>query len=375
MIGSSEDLKRLVLFTQQLQEDVVFSTVEEALKNQKKFQVLFIEKGDYTFSDVIELRKSFPTQKICMLGSGSDEVFTKTCLAQDILYLDNEKSERERLDIIQKVWYGLQEQAEYQNVVALHGTHRQVGVTQLALSLGHTLGDWNHSPIVIGLNPYNPGEYPELKAAYSFEQIYDLVKSNVIEDGEGLMQYLTKIDSFYYLVGNRDFYKAGEFEKDIVAKIIDIAKEKFDLVILDVGSFYDSYLPLMGLQMSNTHILVSSQEFISLDEYQRWYDQVLSRFPLHPKTTLQVVSKFASKAVITPKQLEEQHGVPVVAHIPFFPEANDAIFEDGILTLAGYKPYSKVIDGVAKTIVGEVSATNYSHTQKKGLAKWLSRGK
>ncbi|MDA6131192.1 hypothetical protein OSK38_27985, partial [Escherichia coli] len=89
----------------------------------------------------------------------------------------------------------------------------------------------------------------------------------------------------------------------------------FDVVLIDVGAFYDSYLPIKALQMSNTHILVSSQEQLSIDEYRRWQEQVLNRFSFHPKSRYQIVNKHASKAIITTKHLEEKNDVPLLLNI------------------------------------------------------------
>ena len=292
IIQPTESLKRLVLYTRQFSDQIEVQSFDEIVKD-RKIDVILTEQMDLLASDIIQLRQKFPNKKILILSETADPFFQKACITYDILLITKEMNEREQLDTIQKAWFGLEEQTEYHNVVAIHGTHRQVGITQLALSIGQTLGELNYKTIVIGLNPYNPGEINNVQSSYSFEQIYDLIESNVIYDGESLVPYLTKLNHFYYLVGNRDFYKAMTFDSKPVERLIHFAKEHFHIVILDVGSFYDSYLPLTGLQLSNTHILVSSQESISLEEYRRWQEQVLNRFDFHPKSIYQVVNKVA----------------------------------------------------------------------------------
>lgn len=372
IVGPSEELKRLVLFTQQLSDSVEVQSLNEIIKD-KKIEVILTEQKDLTPGDIIQIRQQFYDHKILILVDEIEPFFEKSCIAHDVLLLSKEMTEREQLDLIQKAWFGLEEQTEYHNVIAIHGTHRQVGVTQIALSLGHTLGVFNLKTLVIGLNPYNPGELPTIQSTYSFDQVYDLIQSNVINSAESLLPYLSEQNGFHYLVGNRDFYKAVQFESKPVERLIQFAKEHFQIVILDVGSFYDSFLPLVGLQMSNTHILVSSQEYISLEEYKRWKEQVLNRFEFYPKSNFQVVNKFASKAILTPKQLEDKHGVPVLAQVPFFPEANDAEIDDGILSMAAYTPYVRVIEGLAKTITADV--LQYQTSTKKGLFHFFTGGK
>ena len=364
IVQPTEALNKLVLYTRQFTNTIVVTDLEELVKD-KKLDVLVMEQKDLTANDIIQIRYQFQSVKILIVAEQIDSFFEKSCIAHEVLLISNEWSQREQLDTIQKAWFGLEEQTEYHNVVAIHGTHRQVGVTQTALAVGNALGSFNYKTLVIGLNPYNPGEDPKRTATYSFEQIYDLIQSNVITSGESLIPYLEKYDHFYYLTGNRDFYKALSFDRKTVEQLIHIAKDHFQAVVLDVGSFYDSYLPLTGLQMSNTHILVSSQEHIAVSEYKQWKEQVLSRFDFHPKTTYQVVNKYASKAILTSKHLEEKLEQPILTQIPFFPEANDALIEDGMLYLSEYAPYNKVIDGIARAIGDEILAITNNEKEKK----------
>lgn len=374
IIQGNEQLQRLVDFTRQFSNTVEVQSFEE-LQKDKKIEVIVTAQRNIAHSDLIQIRNMFQKQKIVIVAEKIDPLFARTCTAHDILLLSNEWTEREQLNTIQKVWFGLEEQTEYHNVIALHGTHRQVGLSQLVLSIGHTLGTFNYKTVVIGLNPYNPGEVENHKATYSFDQVYDLIQTNVIHDGESLMPYLEKNEHFSYLPGNRDFYKAMSFEAKPVERLIDFAKEKFDIVLLDVGSFYDSYLPLTGLQLSNIHILVSSQDQISTEEYKRWKEQILNRFEFFPKSVYQVVNKYASKAIITLKQLEDTHDIPILAQVPFFPEANDAVIEDGILALSGYNSYNRAIEGISKAIGAEVLASANNSKEQKGILGFFRKGK
>lgn len=376
IVQPNESSEKIVLYTKQFTESVKVDSLEE-LKKEKKVEVIVTNQGDLKHSDISQLRSDFASKKILIITDSIDPFFEKICIAHDVLLISEEWSEREQLDTIQRVWFNLEEQTEYHNVIAIHGSHRQVGVTQTALSIGHTMGTLNYKVLVIGLNPYNPGEDLKTKSTYSFDQVYDLIQSNVINDGPSLLPYLEEYPHFHYLLGNRDFYRAQNFEKQPVQQLIQYAKDYFQVVILDIGAFYDSYLPLTGLELSNTHILVSSQEQYSLDEYKRWNDQVLSRFEFKPKLRYQVVNKYASKAIITNTHLEEKNEIPILTQVPFFPEANDSLIEDGLLCNAEYKPYNKAIEGIAKVIGDEI--LNAMNFEKKGKSifsgLFLGRGK
>lgn len=371
VVKITEDLKRIVLLTKQFTSQIEVDSFEE-IKKDKKVKVIITEQGELTAADIMQLRQGFPEHKLLILTNRIEPFFEKSCIVHDVLLISKEMVERERLDAIQSKWFDLEEQTEFHNVIALHGTHRSIGVTQVALSTGYFLGTLNYKTLVIGMNPYNPGEYPGLEVTYSFEQIYDFIESNVIHDGESLLPYLNKVEQFYYLVGNRDLYKAVQFNPEPIEKLIRFAKEYFHIVILDVGAFYDSFLAKTGLQMSNTHVLVSTQEQQSIDEYKRWKEQILDRFTYHPKSQYQVINKHASKAIITTKHLEDKHLIPVLAEIPFFPEAADAVITDGIIYLAEYKPFVRSIEGLAKALANEV--TESQKPAKKGFMSYLKGG-
>ena len=354
IVKPTENLRNIVLYTRQFLDPVEVDSFEDVLK-EKKVKVIVTAQNDLTTPDVIDLRNTFPEHKFLILTNKEDSFFNKACIAHDILLISSESSEREQLDAIQKAWFGLEEQTEFHNVIAFHGTHRQVGVTQLALSVGHHLGTLNYKTLVIGMNTYSSGEYPGLNPSHSFEDVYDFIESNAIHDGESLLPYLTKLDQMYYLVGNRDFYRASNFDSEPIEKLINFAKEYFHIVILDIGAFYDGFLAYNGLQMSNTHVLVSSQEQQSIDEYKRWKEQIIERFEIHPKSQYQVVNKYATRPIITSKHLEEKHNVQVLAEVPYFPEAADAVIEQGILIQTDNRLFIKKVEGLSKALANEVT--------------------
>ena len=369
----SELLKRIALLTSQFDDpDLEIQSLDD-LGKERRVEALLLERGDMSAHDVLLLREKFPLLKILIIYDEYDEFFNKSCITHDVHSLSKQIGEKEILRILQVEWFGLEEATEFQNVVAIHGTHRQVGTTQIALSIGNTLAELNYKVAVLGLNPYNPGELRPYKTKYSLDQVYDLLEGGVIKNGDDLKKYMLEIGKLHYLVGNADFYKSPQFEKEPIEHLIDVAKSYFDVVVLDVGSFYDSFLAITALERSNTHILVATQENLSINEYNRWKKQFLSRFSFHPKNSYMVVNKYASNAIITPKQLEQTHNTNLLAQIPYFPEAADAEYEEGILSRAGYKAYFKVIEGLAKSVANDVM--NFKEDKSKSFFGRLKKGR
>lgn len=351
--NGNELIRSIVQSVEQFTDVVVINSFDD-VKEQKKVKALLLEHHGLTSHDLLVLRQQFPDLKILIVSKQNDEFFVRTCITHDILFVKEELGEQKIRDIIQENWFDKNETHEFQNVIVIHGTHRQVGCTQTALSIGYALSELNYKVGVLGLNPYNPGELRNLESPHSFDVVYDLVESGVIKSGDLLVKYMTKIDRLYYLIGNRDFYRGIQYQKEPVEGLIHMAKEYFDVVILDIGGFYDSYLSYTALTHSGSHILIGTQEYLSIVEFKRWREQYLNRLIFNAKNRYFIVNKYASRAIITPKILSETHDVPLLSMIPYFPEAADAEYEDGLLIKSDYKPYAKAIHGIAKSIAEDV---------------------
>lgn len=367
-VAIMQDSKKLISLYDKISQFTEYVLIDsfEDLKKEKKIRYVMAEQREMVAADLTQIRSSFPDIQILILSDKIDPFFEKSCLVHDILYLFEPWEESKCVQLIQQNWFNQLQKNEYQNVIAINGTHRCNGVTQTALSLGHVIGGLGLKTIVIGLNPYSPGEYPKVTGTYSFDMIYNLIENQVITDGEALLPYLTKLDYFNYLVGNRDLYKALTYQPEVIQQLIDIAKSYFNVVILDVGAHYDSYMAKVALENSNTHVLISTQEYQAGTEFNRWKDQILSHFNYFPKSTYQVVNKYATRAIIQSKQLESTLQIPVLTEIPYFPESNDAILTEGILYFADYKPYVRSIDGLARALVSEI-IPDETRTVKKGI--------
>ncbi|WP_430510686.1 AAA family ATPase [Gottfriedia solisilvae] len=348
----SGELKRWIEENISFQEKTSFNSIQE-LNQSKSFDCIILENDNFESTDIIQLRKSHEDSKIMIFIEQNDEMFNKVCSGYSI-QTEPKPSNKEDFEILIKgEWFNINI-SEYKNVIAIHGTHRQAGTTQIALGLATSLTELNMKNIlVIGLNPYNPGMIPNIniQKGHTLDNVYKMIQSGVISEFENLKKYFTKVGTIEYLVGNTNLYDAPSYNGEPIKKIINLVKDHYDQVILDIGSYYDNYLPITGLQHADTHILVATQEFISTYEYKNWKDSVLDKFEFNPTYSHLVINKHASNLTKSAKQVESELNIPILAYIPFFPEYADAEYTNGFIYAFSDKWFNAEINTIAKSII------------------------
>ncbi len=326
----------------------------EEVKSLKKVSHLLCEGSEMENSDLLTLGQESHELNIMIYNEGMSSSFEKACITNGVIPVDT-KNENEIVNFIQNKWEHKKLDHKYENVVAISGTHARSGVTQTSLGLAYELSEtFQKKVIVLGLSPYSSGELANTNIEISFGELYDRFYSS-IEDDATLFEQLGKVDGFHYIPSNRDLYKAAEFERGPIVNMVNYLKERCDLLILDCGSFYDSFLPITGLELAENHILVATQEHEAIEQYKAWNDQIFKRVGLdfeHTNRSL-IVNKFVDQSLITVSQLESELECSFLRAIPFFPEANDQVLETDILVKGAEKKYNAAFEGIARGFTNE----------------------
>ncbi|OHX41368.1 hypothetical protein [Cytobacillus oceanisediminis] len=328
----------------QLQSEVTrLSSFDEL--DKLKCDALLVDQEFVDFSSLIDFRDVQPSIKtILLVDSPLNETQKRICNAQRIVPFYKENSRDEFKQLILQEWLE-HIVKQNQNVISISGTHSQSGVTQTALSLGVALRELNYKVCVIGLNFYNPGEIIGFPSEFSFDSLYHSV-SNHLFDAEGLKKQLIEIHGIQYLVGNRNFLKKNKYHPEPIHSLINIVKEEYDFVILDLGSIYDTSGALAGIMASGTKILVANQDEYSIRNFNRWFDQFLSPIGIQKEDLLMVVNRFDPIHLIKPKKIEEEMGVTLFEKIPLIPVDGS----DGVLYNYYVKSYNRTFNRMAKGI-------------------------
>jgi Flp pilus assembly CpaE family ATPase len=327
----------------------------DVLMDKHDYNGLVIEHTpEHLSSELIQIRNGNPMLKILLLHQQSDDILERICAARDIAVLkDNPTSEMVK-SFIEKEWLKVG-QAGSNHVVSISGTHSQVGTTQTAFSLAKTLANLNYKVKVLGLNVANPGELEKYPSENSFDTIYPYLEHRTI-NADSLEAYMVNVENFKYLVGNRDMTRWFDYQVEPVNHLIDLASETSDVVILDLGSFYNTALCVSGLLKSNMHILVTTQQEASFKQFIRWKKQILSQMEnMNANGFFLLINKFDSELSLTPKHLTEAFGIHLLETIPYVPQAEDYLIEDALLYNAFHRGYLKAFDAVGKAVLSYVN--------------------
>lgn len=366
------NIDQIVDKVEHIEEVVKINSLEE-LQSKIKFDGLVIDRLGMQATELLSLRENHPNICIIMFFQEKDDLFEKTCITHEIYPMLEEDIELRLYNVISERWFNVTKNTDYENVIAIAGTHSRVGVTEIALGLGVNTVNFNRKTILISLNPYSPGELEKIQTKQSFEHIYELFENNYIPSIDEFLNQINEVQGLYYLVGNRDFYKAYSFKREPIEKLINFAKENFDIVYLDVGSFFENFAPNVGLLMSNTHLWITTQEHVGIKQYKRWEEQIFRSFEFKAKHKHLVINQYSNQALLNPKYMEENLGIPFLRSVPFIPGANDIQIETSFIANSDERRFIDPVHNLTKALLNEVDENE--KPLKKKFSLFSSKGR
>lgn len=340
---------------------------------------LIFDQTNLDTVDLINLRDQFPEVKMAMIAQVLSETLINVCHGNNITVIHDKVPPNEFMKVLLLEWFGIEKRRmDYNTVFSLSGTHSQVGVTQLALCLASELSSFNLKVGVLGLNQYNAGDIPGKETDYSFDSLYASIENGIFEkeyqrDKNKLKSLMLELDGFYYLIGNRDKRFASEsfYNMEAIQKLIEIAKQEFDIVLLDLGSIYDTASVVAGLKYSTTHLLVATQQDISARNFKQIRNQILKELGYTEDQFQLIINKHSVNAAYNARLLTDQLGIPLVGRVPYVPGAEDIEIAHGIISNEAGKPFNKAIHTIARAITTSLVEGNMPKLKKKSFFSFM----
>lgn len=324
----------------------------EELENQE-YDVFIFEQHYVDYLEIMSIRDKNDHLKLIMIQEDHTSDSEKIYVANDVMLISEDASLDDVKNLINQHLFNVTEEERLENVVAISGTHPQVGVTQTALSIASAIHhEYGKSVGIIGLNAYNPGIISTVKSKDTLDQVYDLIKNNILTPKK-LLNMMVEVNGIKYLLGNDDVLKNFEYEEEPIENLIRMASESFDIVILDLGSIYDNALSLSGLKLAQMHVLLCSQQEISSVMFQKWKEKVLIPLDILPEDSIVVVNKYRDDLIKTMNQLSKEFNMPLMAKIPYLFGAIDDESDLGLLYLSTDKSYQKNIKKIIKGLFND----------------------
>jgi Mrp family chromosome partitioning ATPase len=339
----------------QISELLKINNVEEITY---RHEGLIFDQSNMDTVDLINLRDKHEEIKMAIIVQVPSENLVNVCKGNNITVINENVLPNEFMRILLLEWFGIEKRRmDYNTVFSVSGTHTQVGVTQLTLALASELSSFNLKVAVLGLNQYNPGDIPGKETDYSFDTLYSSIENGIFEkeyqrDRNKLKSLMLELEGFYYLVGNRDRVFSSEkyYRVEAIQKLIEIAKQEFDIVLLDLGSIYDTASVVAGLKCSTTHLLVGTQQDFSARNFKQVQNQILKELGYTEEQFQLIINKHSVNAAYSARQLTDHLGVSLVGRVPYEPGAEDIEIAHGLISIESTKGFTKAIHTIARSI-------------------------
>jgi len=272
--------------------------------------------------EAVALRTCYPHNKfIYLLSNHSDAHAMKTaqslCAAHGIRYISPYHTPEQVAVRVGSVCFARERQTS--KVIAAIAALPQIGLTSSLLKTAVAIARLSGIRVgVFGLNGWNPGDNGMNYAAKYLDELWGGLQGKQLQAGElrGKMQQIAP--DVYYLAGNRDLKKLYYYHTDGISWLIEKARECFDLVLLDAGSYPDHALAAQSIHSADLLLVQSTQSQQAKEQWRRLYEHILQPvFHVQDKPAMLVFNRMArSPDMENEKQLSRQLTMPYIGSFP-----------------------------------------------------------
>lgn len=345
-----------------------------------EIDTVLLDGKTFNLDDLKKIREQFPNIPIYYLPDTvkSDVIMrniTRLCSAYRVKVINEHITDKQVVEIIMNE---LTNKDDYMSkrIISFFGTHSGAGVTTTVLSLARALSmKVEERVLVLSLNSWDPADYfYTYKGQYLNDLKVDLKTHSLTHSRLSEAVYYHR--SFYHLAGNRDIKMQRFYQPDEIKHLIDIAKEVFDVLIIDGGTHFDTAPAIQSYMSSNLRFLITNQEEKGYRGYFPYvFQQLIEPTGGKSEDFMLIVNKFhPSNILISEKALEEELGMTRVATLPDMGElGNMAAYQKDLLYDLGDPLYTENIDLIRNIIIAECRLTEKelpeleTKKEKKGL--------
>ncbi|QAS54820.1 ParA family protein [Halobacillus litoralis] len=371
-------------------ELVELAPLRSELKQEYNFSIdidaLLIDGETFSYEQLASVRNVFPEIPVFYKISGmktheSIRTVQRLCAAHLIKPITEgltyEQCTNQILQFMAK-----EKGLESNKVVTFFGTHSGAGVSTTVLNIAEAVSQKAQEKVlVLSLNAWDPSDYfLNYKGKYLNDLKVDLKNKNLTSSN--LREALFQHHNFYHLAGNRDIKLQRYFTNEEIEHLIEVAKESFDLILIDGGTHFDTALATQAYVSSNLRFIVTNQEDKGYRGYfPHVFQQLIEPSGGKKSDFMLIINRFQpSMSLINEKDLEEELEIDRLATIPDMDVLGAvSIRQKKLLYTTSERMYTKEIDTIANVIFSEANLTlapNLEQTnEKKGVLRGIFRKK
>jgi Flp pilus assembly CpaE family ATPase len=245
-------------------------------------------------------------------------------------------------------------------IITFFGTHSGSGVSTTVKNVARLLGQRTKEKVlVLSLNPWDPADYfQEYDGHYLNDIKIDLKTKNLTE--QKLQQYVHKTKYYYHLAGNRDIKLQRFYQTEEIAHLIEIAKNSFDVVLIDGGSHFDNACYAQSFLSSDLKFLVTTQETKGYRNYYPLvYQQLLEPIKGSSDDFILLINRYRQNySLINEKDLQEELEMNLLTSLPDQDVLGPvSIKQNEYLYDVGDDHYKGALETIVNTVIGKAKLT------------------
>ncbi|PZE20692.1 hypothetical protein [Paenibacillus xerothermodurans] len=205
-------------------------------------------------------------------------------------------------------------------VMTAIGALPQMGLTSSLIGVGLTLAKLSGRRVgILGLNGWNPGDTGLRYSAKYMDELWGALQGKQLQAEELRGKMQTLAPNVHYLAGNRDLKKLYYYNTDGVSWLIEKAREAFDFVLLDAGSYPDHAMAAQSIHAADFLVVQMNQSLQAKTQWQRMREHILQ--PVFRWSERQSMLLFntmhRSADMENEKQLSRQLAMPYLGSLPY----------------------------------------------------------
>ncbi|MGD9677616.1 MAG: hypothetical protein AB7V16_04490 [Vulcanibacillus sp.] len=320
----SKDYELYARLKQSLQFNVIMSV---KLDEINKYEVIIISDNDVNYNELFykletnEMDKYIYKHIFYMLSNKYTEHLMENILS--ISKMRNINIIPPKLSIVEIENRILEQIApnnlsKKNNIITFFGADSKVGTTMIAHSVAEILA--MNTEIKIGLlflNNQPSTNYLKNKNKISLDDIKIKLFNNILKSDEIFDFCIKEENELYILPGANYIPDMRQYHPEHIDKLIQIAANKFNLIIIDAGSNFDSGLAIAALNSTQNKYLVATQQETVRGNFERIANQLFSHLKIDVCDFVLIVNKYIkSNHIYTAGQTADLYKMMLATFIP-----------------------------------------------------------
>ncbi|MCR8635838.1 hypothetical protein [Paenibacillus radicis (ex Xue et al. 2023)] len=323
--------------------------------------------------EAVALRRRYPANRlIYMLSNHADTLALKAvqtlCAAHGMHYVLPYRTPEQVAE--ETAGICLDREKTVSKVITVIGALPQTGLTSSLIGLGVMLSRLSGVRIgILGMNGWNPGDSGLRYNAKYLDELWGSLQGKQLQAAELHSKMQQLAPRVHYMAGNRDLKKLYYYQTDGVSWLIEKARECFDIVLIDAGSYVDHALAAQSIHVSDLLLVQMHQGQQARTQWRRMHEHILQPvFRWNERQTMLLFNKMhRSPNFENEKQLSRQMDMSYIGSLPYVASFHRSEAESNLLNLH-WPEYDKELQKVSQAIM------HYYSLPSVGVEKEVNRG-